>query len=142
MTAKTKTKHKGGRPKTELDELPTGWQEKLVQLGREGATDVMLRCQIAEWRGSCSDDLFYRWIKEEKEFSRTIKSAQMYCQGFWESQATKGTIGSQPGMINPTAWIFTMKNKFGWKDKQEISGDQSAPLSIIINESGKGSRAD
>jgi len=140
--AKTKTKEKAGRPKAEIAELPKDWQKKLIELGRQGASDVELRCEIAKWRGSCSNDLWGRWLEDEQDFSETVAHARLLCEMFWEKSARQSKIGNGEGQIHPTAWKFFMQNKFGWKDKQELGGDQSAPVNIIINESGKGSRAD
>lgn len=60
------------RPKEKLD-LPNGWYDEVLELYSEGASDVEVKALIYTWRGSFSNDLWERWLKEEDEFSEVIK---------------------------------------------------------------------
>lgn len=116
-------KNKGGRPKKNLDILPEGWQKEILSLYNEGASDVEVRGMIYGWLGSFSDDLWYRWIKEEPEFSRTIEKGRELCRIWWEKIARENLVEiSGPGSpkFNSTLWYMNMKNRFGWADKQEV----------------------
>ena len=47
------------------------------------------------------------------------------CQVWWERQGRKMTTGADG---NATVWIFNMKNRFSWHDKQQVdhtSSDES-----------------
>ena len=118
-----------GRPKKNLDVLNEGWQDRLIQLGKDGASDVELRAEL-----DISEDLWYRWMDEEPEFSQTVKKARMFCQIWWERQGRKMTTGEAQG--NATTWIFNMKNRFRWTDRVEqdnLSSDGSfKPVKIEI----------
>lgn len=104
----------GGRPKdTPTKRLSAGWKEKMLDLARGGASDVELRAELG-----ISEDLWYRWIEEEPEFSVTIKSCKVLCQVWWEKTGRKMASGSESG--NATVWIFNMKNRFNWRDKQDV----------------------
>lgn len=104
----------GGRPKDEvIDRLKEGWQTRFVEMGKEGCSDVEIRAEFG-----ISDDLWYRWIAEDEEFSRTYKAAKIACHAKWEQMGRKMAFGQAEG--NPTTWIFNMKNRFNWRDKQDV----------------------
>lgn len=110
-----------GRPRRELSSLDEGWQDKLLILGKQGASDIEMRFELG-----ISDDVWYRWMEEEPEFTQAVKRARQACQIWWERTGRDMAIGEIGG--NATTWIFNMKNRFGWKDKIEqdnLSSDNS-----------------
>lgn len=118
----------GGRPKSEVEErLPEGWERKFLEMAAEGCSEVEIR---AEFR--ISTDLWYRWIEEDEKFSKTAKEAKDLCHGKWEAMGRKMAFGQLDG--NPTTWIFNMKNRFGWNDKQEIKHSGSIQYSELTDE--------
>lgn len=62
-------------------------------------------------------DTLYEWQKVHAEFSDAIKLAFDECQLFWEKKGMEGTFGELEG-FSAAAYIFNMKNRFKWKDKQ------------------------
>lgn len=104
-----------GRPKKTLDCLPQGWQEHCLGLASEGASDVELRHYL-----DISNDLWYRFMEEEPIFSETIKRCATSCQVWWEKNGRKNLDSKD---FNSTLWYMNMKNRFGWKDKQEVAQD-------------------
>jgi len=117
-----------GRTKSNLD-LPGSWQVDILILYNEGASDVEVKALIHEWRGSFSNDLWDRWLKEEPEFSETIKKGRLFSQTWWERE---GRINLKEPKFSYTGWYMNMKNRFGWADstKTEHSG---IPTAININ---------
>jgi len=113
-----------GRPKKTLECLPDGWQEKTLGLASEGASDVELRGML-----DISDDLWYRFIDEEPEFSRTVKKAHNRCEIWW---VKNGRMSLREKEFNSTLWYMNMKNRFGWADRQEQKITHSTPPQIII----------
>lgn len=103
-----------GRPKKNLDVLPDGWQDTVIQMGMNGASDVEIIAYL-----NVSKDLFYRWLDEEPEFSATIKRARTLCEAWWTRHGMMMASGEAEG--NATVWIFNMKNRFKWTDKVEQS---------------------
>jgi hypothetical protein len=77
-----------------------------------------------------SEESFYQYIKQHKEFSEAVKEGTRQSLLFWEKLGIQGASG---GEINAPTWIFNMKNRFGWRDKQEISGDPEKPLVPVLN---------
>lgn len=112
---KAKRKGVGGRPKKTLDCLPKGWEEGVISLGKEGASDVEIRGYLG-----ISDDLWDRFLIEEPTFSRTIKEARTQCRIWWERTGREGCfMGGKDNPFNATVWIFNMKNRFKWTDRTE-----------------------
>jgi hypothetical protein len=119
------------RPKESIQDriskgmIKSTWEEDCLALSKDGASDVELREEL-----NISDDLWYRWIDEDEEFSRTIKRCHRLCQIWWERHGRKMASGQADG--NATVWIFNMKNRFGWTDRTQqdnISTDGSISIS-------------
>ena len=119
---------KRGRPKQTLSTLPEGWQDVVIDLYAKGASDVEVRAQIAEWRGSFTFDLWERWLNEEPEFSEAIKKGRLKSQAWWESMARYNLENPR---FNATLWYMNMKNRFGWRDKPADQQDES--LATIVS---------
>lgn len=119
-------KNKAGAPKKDLSELPDNWYNQVLDLYKDGASDVEVKALIYDWRGTFSNDLWDRWIKEEPEFSETIKKGQMLSEAWW---SRSGRVNLKEREFNYTGWYMNMKNRFGWKDKQEV--EQSGTVKVI-----------
>lgn len=79
----------------------------------------------------------YNWEKEFEEFLHAKSIAIELCRLHWEKVGIDGVyheaIKTDDGMtinrsINATVWVFNMKNRFGWRDKQP---DEDAPPSPL-----------
>ena len=125
----TQGKNPRGRPKKTLDCLPDDWEEKMYEMAAKGASDIELRVML-----HISDDLWYRFIDEEPDFSRAVKRARQLCQVWWERHGRKMAAGERDG--NPTVWIFNMKNRFkdDWRDKveQDLSSSDGTMTTTVI----------
>jgi hypothetical protein len=108
---------KTGRPKVSTDELPNGWQEAIVDLYKQGASDVEIKALICDWRGSISNDLWDRWMLEESGFSETIKKGKLLSEAWWQKE---GRTKLSDQKFNYTGWYMNMKNRFGWADSQKV----------------------
>lgn len=106
-----------GAPKKDLSELPEGWYEDILELYKEGASNVEVKALIYTWLGSFSNDLWDRWIKEESQFSETIKMGKVISEAWW---AKKGRLQLENKEFSYTGWYMNMKNRFGWADKKEV----------------------
>lgn len=101
-----------GRPRTTTSDLPECWQDIIVDCGQEGGSAVEMRCLLG-----IGESAWGTLLEDSDDFRRTVKKAQALCEVWWERQGRKMTTGEQG---NATVWIFNMKNRFGWRDKQEI----------------------
>jgi len=103
----------GGRPKkTVAGTLKDGWQGEILALMEQGASKVEVMGMLG-----INQELFYRWMEDEKEFSDTVKRGLNLSKVWWEA---KGRTSLNDKTFSPTLWYMNMKNRFGWADKQEI----------------------
>lgn len=115
-----------GRPKSTID-LPEGWPTAILDLYKAGASDVEVKAYLFNQRGSFSNDLWERWLKEEEEFSETIKIGKVLSEAWWSEN---GRTNLKVKEFNYVGWYMNMKNRFGWKDKQEV--EQSGGTTVTV----------
>ncbi|MDP3445867.1 MAG: hypothetical protein Q8T08_23655 [Ignavibacteria bacterium] len=106
-----------GAPKKKLTILPEHWQELILALYQEGGSDKEVKALIHLWLGKFSNDLWDRWLKEEEDFSETVKKGRIFSEAWWEM---KGRTNLLTKDFNATLWYMNMKNRFGWADSQKI----------------------
>lgn len=82
----------------------------------------------------------YDWLKANAEFLDAKEIGTTQSMKFWEelgvhnilneSESFGNNQGSKSKSLNSSAWIFNMKNRFGWRDKHP---DENGPAAIINN---------
>jgi hypothetical protein len=101
-----------GRPRTTVEDLPQDWKQIIMDCGQEGGSAVEMQCMVGVARSA-----WETLLEDSEDFRSTVKSAQALCQVWWERQGRKMTTGADG---NATVWIFNMKNRFSWHDKQQL----------------------
>lgn len=114
------------RPKQTLD-LPDNWQAEILELYKEGGSDVEVKALIYSWRNSFSNDLWDRWLKEEPVFSETIKKGRMLCEAWWSREGRENLSDRD---FSPTLWYMNMKNRFGWRDTHDVNSNIKGEVNI------------
>lgn len=122
----TKAKKNKGRPKKEPTDLVNYNEETIISLYKEGASDVEIKAKI-----EISNDLFYRLLDENKQFSETIKKGRQLSQAWWEEQ---GRVNLKESKFNHVLWYMNMKNRFrkDWNDKLDNNGNDEKPSFLKI----------
>jgi hypothetical protein len=86
----------------------------------------------------------YTWLQEHPEFKEAKEVGSAVSLLCWEKLGLAGAKGEIKG-FNAASWIFNVKNRFGWNDKQQV--EHSLPdtgeslksvVEIYIPENGRG----
>jgi hypothetical protein len=111
------------RPKREGEGRPTKYKKEyckmLVEHMSKGFSFESFAGLIEVHR-----DTLYEWCRVHKEFSDSKMIAAGKNQLFWETAGIEGMWQDSNKKFNSTAWIFNMKNRFGWSDKKEDEDTQ------------------
>ena len=70
----------------------------------------------------CSKDALYAMADRNPEFSDAKREAFELSRFFWERLAVENAVeynipGEGSRKLNTAAWVFNMKNRFGWRDQ-------------------------
>jgi hypothetical protein len=71
---------------------------------------------------------FYSYVDQHPEFSEAYSRGLDLSQAWWEKLGRRGAAGEVP--INPATWIFNMKNRFKWTDRQDTNISGGMNISI------------
>lgn len=63
-------------------------------------------------------DTLYEWLKKHPDFSEAKRVGEALNLQFWEGQGIQGLWGNKELSFNSTVWVFNMKNRHRWRDKQ------------------------
>lgn len=69
------------------------------------------------------------WEHKHPEFGDAVKRGVENSEAWWINQ---GRIALRERDFNHVLWYMNMKNRFGWADKQEITG---SPIQIVLSKS-------
>lgn len=114
----------GGRPTKYKPE----YCQKLIDIMSEGFSYEAAAAKIG-----VNKTTLYEWEKHFEEFSNAKEQAFEMNRVFWESAGIEGLWNEKDErQLNNTVWVFNMKNRFGWRDKVEHSGDQENPIGMKL----------
>lgn len=115
-----------GRPSSYKPEYP----EKLFEHMAEG---LSFECFGGRPEVKASVSMLYNWLEAHPDFQEAKKLGETASRYFWEIMGIDGAKGKIQG-FNLGGWIFNMKNRFFWRDKQdfEITGANGGSLQIDV----------
>lgn len=122
---------KAGRPKSTfadtLKTLPDTWEEQVLALYANGGCDTEVQAMFIRngWRPSLSNDLWQRWMIEEPVFSDVIKRGHRMSEAWWLRLGREAATGETE--VNVPIWIFNMKNRMRWADRQDVTTRDETP---------------
>ena len=73
----------------------------------------------------------YDWCKAHPEFADAKLVGEQLSHYWWENQGKQG-LNAGPATFHGQVWSITMKNRFGYRDKQEVThyGHDGGPIEI------------
>ena len=96
--------------------LPPRWRNTILAMYKNGASDKEIKLWIRIKRGSFSEYMWRRWLREEPKFAEVIESGRIYAEAWWLRKGREWCVGpSKLHRIRARVFIMTMKNRFGWK---------------------------
>jgi len=106
-----------GRPRKTLNDLPNGWQIRLVEMGREGMLDIDAIVYLG-----ISKETFYDFLKDFPEFTDTVQEMRNLSQTWWASIPRKSFKDGKSKEINSNLWHLVMRNKFKdeWNTEKKV----------------------
>lgn len=102
---------------------------QLIELMKQGYTFEAFASDV-----ECSASTLYNWAREHPEFLEAKALGESYSRKFFEGVGLGLMTGRQSGNI--VAWIFMMKNRYGWgrelppPDDIDQHKDQLAAMSV------------
>jgi len=106
---------------------PTKYSKKLCELlpylfaNGESVIEVCTYLDITK-------ETFFQWVKEYPDFSDSYKKGQELSEAWWIRVGRMGSLGKMK--LQPATWIFNMKNRFKWTDRQNM--DITGNMDITI----------
>ena len=110
---------KQGRPTKYRSEMCAVLEEMM----REGASQIEVMAEI-----DITEDTFYRWKKENEEFSESVARGKLLSQAWWERM---GRVNLENTKFNYRGWHMNMKNRFKWTDKPEVNNEGN--ITIVMD---------
>lgn len=106
-----KVKNKGGRP----SEYKESYCDFVIKEFANGASIEEI-C----WMLKIAKETFYNWKEKYPKFLDSINKGVSLSEGWWKNQGRKQLENKN---FNFTGWYMNMKNRFGWKDKHDITSN-------------------
>ena len=92
----------------------------MKQAAQQGASQVGLMVILG-----LGHTAFNTLLEDSEIFRQTYEACKLLAQNWHETVGRNMMTGANG---NAVAWKFAMQNQFGWKDKNQVSGDPDAPL--------------
>lgn len=107
---------------------PSKYKEEFVQIAidylGQGKSVTQLATHLRVHK-----DTVYQWAKDHKTFSDALKIGKQDSQAVWEEKLESMMFSKE---VNAPLVKLYFANRFGWHDKQEVSGNKDAPLQIVV----------
>lgn len=154
---KNKAKEPNKRPRGRPSKYKPEYCTDLIDHMRQGGSYEGFGAYIGEKYGrehAVHIDTLYEWEKVYPDFSESKRLALQYARRFWDDLTMRGVAGQlrrvskevygppdpvtgkqaivsreyEPATFAQSFAIFTYKNRFGWRDRVEHTGNEGGPI--------------
>jgi len=127
--------------RTQVYNLTPKDEKRIMKRFEQGASRAQVKNEIRKIRGTFSNDLWDRWLKDEPEFVKLIEQGLIASQDWWENAGQTSLVSDKETTFNNSAFIFQMKNRFkeDYGDVQKVDltskGEKVDSLSVppVVN---------
>jgi hypothetical protein len=127
--------------RTQVYNLTPKDEKRIMKRFEQGASRAQVKNEIRKIRGTFSNDLWDRWLKDEPEFVKLIEQGLIASQDWWENAGQTYLVTDKETTFNNSAFIFQMKNRFkeDYGDVQKVDltskGEKVDSLSVppVVN---------
>ena len=116
----------------------TFYQKKYCQELIEHMSNGFSFCSFAHVVG-VSVNTIINWDKEHPDFNDARAMGQTASYYFWQKLGLAGVQGKVRG-FNANAWIFTMKNRFDWREAKEtlkVNAEETTVYQVETTKDGR-----
>lgn len=106
---------------------PTKYDPDLIPGMLDGFAEGMSKLEVCVTILGISVETMNQWEKSNSEFSEAVKQGVTLAEAWWQRQ---GRTNLKEPIFRDVLWYMNMKNRFGWRDKQEVTGDPEKPLEV------------
>lgn len=107
---------------------PTKYKKEMGETVITQMTDGASKIEVCAELGICYDT-FLAWQEEHPEFLESVKRGEQLSESWWMKN---GRTNLENPKFNYTGWYMNMKNRHGWKDKQETA--HTGSLTVVIGD--------
>lgn len=140
--ATKKVTKKKDKPEGYVFGRPTTYRKEFCQIAIDKMAEGYSKEAVAGHL-SISKTTLHDWISKHEDFAAAVSIGVLKSQLHWEEKLVKHVIHTKNGkQINGQVFNLNMKNRFGWRDKQEIDhgnkeGSDSFKFAFDLNEKPK-----
>ncbi|MGO7032637.1 hypothetical protein ACCT19_17120 [Rhizobium ruizarguesonis] len=119
-----------GRPLTTIADLVENWRDIMHTIYADGGSDAEVKIALAVPPSRAISNMLWDDLQaREPEFSEAIREGRILAEMWWQRKGREGLFTCEGLKFSSQLWFMNMKNRFGWKDRQEVehSADKNAP---------------
>ena len=100
--------------------------ERLLAMRKDGASVIEVCADLG-----IAKRTYLVWREQRAEFNEAAELGDTLAEAWWTRQ---GRLNLRDKEFNSTMWYMNMKNRFGWRDKQEHMGAGGGALKIVLSQ--------
>ena len=102
--------------------------DRVIELGRLGYHHEEMASDLGVTRKT-----LHNWRNKHEAFDEAMEIANTHSIAFWASLPRR-QIAGEIDSLNPTTWIFTMKNKAQWVDATQTTVENYTTVELDAEE--------